>query len=73
MTSEYAEKSLREVYSKLIDDGTPYNVVVLLGGDATAETILSQQLFSLPMVMIYTAYAYWVFRGKVKPGAGYTH
>lgn len=29
--------------------------------------------FSLPMVMIYTAYAYWVFRGKIRPGAGYVH
>lgn len=28
---------------------------------------------SLPMVLIYTGYAYWVFRGKIKPGAGYSH
>ncbi|MCC2655591.1 MAG: cydB [Panacagrimonas sp.] len=28
---------------------------------------------SLPMVLIYTAYAYWVFRGKVEQGAGYAH
>ncbi|HEY1075814.1 MAG TPA: cytochrome d ubiquinol oxidase subunit II [Fontimonas sp.] len=28
---------------------------------------------ALPMVLIYTAYAYWVFRGKVTAGAGYSH
>jgi cytochrome bd ubiquinol oxidase subunit II len=25
------------------------------------------------MVLIYTVYAYWVFRGKVEAGAGYAH
>lgn len=35
--------------------------------------VLTALVFSLPMVMIYTAYAYWVFRGKIKPGAGYAH
>ncbi len=30
-------------------------------------------VFSLPMVLIYTGYAYWVFRGKVRPGDGYAH
>lgn len=34
-----------------------YNVVVMLGGNATAETILSRQLFSLPMI----SGARWVF------------
>ncbi len=35
VTSEYAEKSLREVYSKLIDDGTPYIATDL----ATSEMV----------------------------------
>ncbi|MGE0766938.1 MAG: hypothetical protein AB7L90_10780 [Hyphomicrobiaceae bacterium] len=34
-----------------------YNVVVLFGGDATAEAILVKQLFALPMV----SGARWVF------------
>jgi len=34
-----------------------YNVVVLFGGDATAEAILGKQLFALPMV----SGARWVF------------
>jgi cytochrome d ubiquinol oxidase subunit II len=25
----------------------------------------------LPLILGYTAYNYWVFRGKVHPGAGY--
>jgi cytochrome bd ubiquinol oxidase subunit II len=25
----------------------------------------------IPMILAYTAYAYWVFRGKVHPGSGY--
>lgn len=25
----------------------------------------------IPMILVYTAYAYWVFRGKVRAGAGY--
>jgi len=25
----------------------------------------------IPMILAYTAYSYWVFRGKVRPGDGY--
>jgi cytochrome d ubiquinol oxidase subunit II len=25
----------------------------------------------LPLILAYTAYAYWVFRGKVRVGEGY--
>lgn len=25
----------------------------------------------MPIVLAYSAYAYWIFRGKVKPGANY--
>ncbi|MHC5654897.1 cytochrome d ubiquinol oxidase subunit II [Stappia sp.] len=28
-------------------------------------------LVLLPMILGYTAYAYWIFRGKVRPGEGY--
>ncbi len=35
--------------------------------------VLIALICALPMVLIYTAYAYWVFRGKVGPGSGYTH
>ena len=25
----------------------------------------------VPLILAYTGYAYWVFRGKVRPGEGY--
>ena len=25
----------------------------------------------IPVILIYTGYAYWVFRGKIDPEAGY--
>jgi cytochrome d ubiquinol oxidase subunit II len=25
----------------------------------------------IPLILCYTGWAYWVFRGKVRPGAGY--
>lgn len=28
-------------------------------------------LFLLPLIFGYTAYVYWLFRGKEKPGEGY--
>jgi cytochrome d ubiquinol oxidase subunit II len=28
-------------------------------------------LFVIPIVLAYTAWTYWVFRGKVKAGVGY--
>jgi cytochrome d ubiquinol oxidase subunit II len=28
-------------------------------------------MFLLPMILGYTVYSYWVFRGKVKAGTGY--
>jgi cytochrome d ubiquinol oxidase subunit II len=28
-------------------------------------------LFVLPLVLVYTAFVYWTFRGKVLPGEGY--
>jgi cytochrome d ubiquinol oxidase subunit II len=30
-------------------------------------------LFLLPVIVAYTAWSYWVFRGKVRPGEGYHH
>ena len=28
-------------------------------------------VFLLPIIIMYTGWSYWVFRGKVKAGAGY--
>jgi cytochrome bd ubiquinol oxidase subunit II len=33
--------------------------------------LLVGTLFLLPVIVGYTAWSYWVFRGKVRAGAGY--
>lgn len=33
--------------------------------------LLVGTLFVIPIILAYTGWAYWVFRGKVKPGEGY--
>jgi cytochrome bd ubiquinol oxidase subunit II len=40
---------------------------------STQVFVLIQLAIVLPMVLVYTGYAYWVFRGKVQAGAGYEH
>ncbi|GGX62186.1 ubiquinol oxidase subunit II, cyanide insensitive [Litorimonas cladophorae] len=39
--------------------------------DKSLMFMLVGALILLPMILAYTAYAYWVFRGKVDPEAGY--
>ena len=39
--------------------------------DASLKFILVGTLFLLPIILSYTGYAYWVFRGKLKAGEGY--
>ncbi|MGB7288394.1 MAG: cytochrome d ubiquinol oxidase subunit II [Salaquimonas sp.] len=39
--------------------------------DSSLRFTLVGALVLLPMILAYTAYAYWVFRGKVKAGHGY--
>jgi cytochrome d ubiquinol oxidase subunit II len=38
---------------------------------ATQRFLLTGCLFVLPLLLGYTAYAYWVFRGKVRTETGY--
>ena len=39
--------------------------------DASLGFLLVGALVLVPIILIYTGYAYWVFRGKVKPEEGY--
>ncbi len=39
--------------------------------DDSLEFLLFGAVFLIPMILGYTAYAYWVFRGKVSPEDGY--
>lgn len=39
--------------------------------DRSLAFLLVGALILLPIILAYTGYAYWVFRGKVRPGEGY--
>jgi cytochrome d ubiquinol oxidase subunit II len=39
--------------------------------DASLAFLLIGAAFLVPVILAYTGYAYWVFRGKVEPGEGY--
>lgn len=39
--------------------------------DSSLKFLLVGAAVLIPMILTYTAYAYWVFRGKVRPGEGY--
>lgn len=39
--------------------------------DSSLIFLLVGALVLIPMILAYTAYSYWVFRGKVRPGDGY--
>ncbi|MEF2073071.1 cytochrome d ubiquinol oxidase subunit II [Consotaella aegiceratis] len=41
--------------------------------DSSLKFLLVGASVLIPMVLAYTAYAYWIFRGKVRPGEGYHH
>jgi cytochrome bd ubiquinol oxidase subunit II len=40
---------------------------------STQAFLLVGTLFLLPIILIYTAWSYWVFRGKVRHDVGYHH
>ena len=39
-------------------------------GPATYRALIGT-LFLLPVILVYTAWSYWVFRGKIDPAGGY--
>jgi len=42
--------------------------------DASLSFLLAGAAFLIPVILLYTAYSYWVFRGKIESGgAGYHH
>jgi len=64
-------------YSGLVISNFPYLVPPTLTVWQTAAAPASQiflllgTLFMLPVILGYTAFVYWIFRGKVRPGEGY--
>ena len=39
--------------------------------DSSLKFLLMGAVVLIPMILAYTAYSYWVFRGKIRPGDGY--
>ena len=39
--------------------------------DASLGFLLTGALVLIPIILAYTGYAYWVFRGKIDPSEGY--
>jgi cytochrome bd ubiquinol oxidase subunit II len=44
---------------------------VAASSDSSLAFLLVGTAVLLPIILVYTAHAYWVFRGKADPGAGY--
>jgi len=40
---------------------------------STQAFLLIGTLFLLPVILVYTAWSYWVFRGKARADIGYHH
>jgi cytochrome d ubiquinol oxidase subunit II len=66
-------------FAGLVISSFPYLVPPSLTIWQTAAVPASQSfmlvgtLVLLPVILAYTAYVYWLFRGKVGPGQGYHH
>ncbi|MFT4795414.1 MAG: cytochrome d ubiquinol oxidase subunit II [Paracoccaceae bacterium] len=46
-------------------------IVEAAAPDASLRFLLVGSAVLIPVILAYTAYSYWVFRGKVRPGDGY--
>ena len=51
----------------------PYSVTLWAAASSSKSQafLMVGTLFLLPIILMYTAWSYWVFRGKVKAGSGY--
>ena len=48
-----------------------YTLWQAASSNGTQAFLLVGTLFMLPVILVYTAWSYWVFRGKIKGDAGY--
>jgi len=48
-----------------------YTLWQAASSESTQAFLLIGTLFLLPIILMYTAWSYWVFRGKVRAGVGY--
>jgi len=51
----------------------PYTITfwAAASGARSQAFLMIGTLFLLPIIVMYTGWSYWVFRGKVQAGAGY--
>jgi cytochrome bd ubiquinol oxidase subunit II len=50
-----------------------YSLWEAASSQSTQAFLLIGTLFLLPVILMYTAWSYWVFRGKVRGDIGYHH
>ena len=48
-----------------------YTLWQAASSESTQAFLLIGTLFLLPIILMYTAWSYWVFRGKVRGDVGY--
>jgi cytochrome d ubiquinol oxidase subunit II len=48
-----------------------YTLTQAASSQSTQGFLLIGTVFLLPVILMYTAWSYWVFRGKMRPGMGY--
>jgi len=48
-----------------------YSLWQAASSESTQAFLLICTLFLLPIILMYTAWSYWVFRGKVRAEVGY--
>ena len=48
-----------------------YSLWQASSAEGTQAFLLIGTLFLVPVILTYTAWSYWVFRGKLRPGVGY--
>ena len=48
-----------------------YTLWEAASSESTQAFLLVGTLFLLPVILMYTAWSYWVFRGKVRADIGY--
>jgi len=56
-------------YPNLVPPSLP--IAEAAAPDSSLRFLLVGTAVLIPMILAYTAYSYWVFRGKVRPGDGY--
>ena len=74
--AEAGKKACRPGPHKTSDNTTVYSLIrqriwETASSESTQAFLLIGTLLLLPIILMYTAWSYWVFRGKVRGDVGY--